>query len=483
MPSLKELREQAGEQLNQLKAARDEYSKAREEKKPESEIAERKKAFGEIRAKLDGLNDQIEAEMSDADMQTAVEDYEKKFGAGSSRSDKPASGNDDDTPPPPDDGAQSLEDWHQANEDRSYLVHAWCCRAAGVDIGPRHREAIKRQKVRLAKQFTSRLYSNSQRNKLQRLYRDSHPAAVDLRTEKLFESRAMTTTTGSSGGFAISQGFVQNIESNMLAFSGVLQVADVMRTPSGNDLPWPTDDDTSNEGEQVDENTSIDGSTEPTLAQITFKAFKIHSKMVKVPYELLEDWDAVPDFDQWLSAKLGERLGRHRNDKYTTGVGTTEPSGIVTDSTLGITAASATALTGDEVLRLIHSVDPSYRMGPGVGFMMHDSIFLEVQLLKDQNDQYLHTPGLADGVRDRIRGYPVFVNQHMDSALAIDNVVALFGRLSAYKVREVNGIRMKRLDERYADVDQVAFDALFRHDGHLLDAGTAPVKHLVMAAA
>mgnify|MGYP001114912750 CR=1 FL=1 len=47
-------------------------------------------------------------------------------------------------------------------------------------------------------------------------------------------------------------------------------------------------------------------------------------------------------------------------------------------------------------------------------------------------------------------------------------------------IRDVVGVTLLRLDERYADYHQVAFLAFARSDGNLLNAGTNPVKHLAL---
>ena len=52
---------------------------------------------------------------------------------------------------------------------------------------------------------------------------------------------------------------------------------------------------------------------------------------------------------------------------------TSDVEGIVTNSAAGVTAASATAVTADEIIDLVHSVDPAYRVG-NAAFMMNDSI-------------------------------------------------------------------------------------------------------------
>lgn len=154
--------------------------------------------------------------------------------------------------------------------------------------------------------------------------------------------------------------------------------------------------------------------------------------------------------------------------------------GIVTAAALGKTAASATAIAADELFDLVHSVDPAYRKG--AGFMFHDNVLLTIRKLKDGNGQYLWTAGLQAGEADRILGYGYTVNQHMASAVASTAKTVIFGQLSKYKIRDVRGLRLRRLVERYAESDQEGFVAFYRADGNLLDSGVAPVKYLQQAA-
>lgn len=50
-----------------------------------------------------------------------------------------------------------------------------------------------------------------------------------------------------------------------------------------------------------------------------------------------------------------------------------------------------------------------------------------------------------------------------------------------YLMREVLGVTLVRMNERYADYHQVAFVAIMRFDSDLLDAGTNPLKYLQQA--
>ena len=83
-------------------------------------------------------------------------------------------------------------------------------------------------------------------------------------------ARALSVGTPTAGGHTVPEGFSNELERNMLAFGGPRQVARVVTTSTGNDLPWPTSDDTSNSGELLAENASIGSSTDPSFGVVTF---------------------------------------------------------------------------------------------------------------------------------------------------------------------------------------------------------------------
>lgn len=343
-------------------------------------------------------------------------------------------------------------------EDRALALQGWLRAGANRELDPRHREACNRTGIRPhAGEFSFELR------------RDYHNVRK--------EARALSSTFPTAGGYTIPEGFVNSLERAMLAFGGMREVADVIRTTSGNPMPWPTTNDTSNKGARIQENTSVATTPDMTFGQVVFYSHKYTSKEILVPVELLED--SAFDLASVVGSMLGERLGRITNEEFTTGSGAAMPKGIVPASTLGVTTVSATAITADEILGLVHSVDPAYRTG--AGFMFHDSILLAIRKLKDGNGQYLWQPGLQAGTPDRLANYPYTVNQDMQASVATATKTMLFGLLSKYKIRDVAGIRMIRLNERHADSDQVGFLAFSRHDGNLLDAGVAPVRHLLQA--
>jgi len=341
-------------------------------------------------------------------------------------------------------------------EERALALQAWALVQTGKEITDEHRVACRRTATNPnAKDFEVQLRRDRAYSQVRR------------------EMRASTAST--EGGETIPEGFVNNFERALLQFGGMRQVADVMRTASGNAMPWPTTDDTGNKGALIAEEDEVTAQDVVT-GSVVFNAYKYTSKMVKVSAELLED--SAFDLANILGEMLGERVGRITNDHFTTGDGSSKPKGLIVAATVGKETASSTVIDPDEVYDLLHSVDPAYR--DGAGWMLHDSILLAVRKLKDGNDQYLWQPGLQLGIPDRLLSYPITINQSMASTITASDKVIAFGQLSKYKIRDVASVRLRRLVERYAEFDQEAFVVFSRHDGDLLDAGTKPVKVMQM---
>lgn len=304
------------------------------------------------------------------------------------------------------------------------------------------------------------------------------------------EKRAQSLTT-TAGGFTVPQGFIPKV---ILYFkyispffdeqvtgpqtTGPIDIFDVYRTDAGNDLPVPTGDDTSNVGELLAENSDASSSSaDLVFGQKTFKAYKYSSKMIKASNELLEDTGV--DLVGYIARQLGTRLGRILNTHFTTGDGSSKPSGIMTGLTLGKLGGTTGTISFPEIIDLVHSVDPSYRKSPSARFMLHDSI---LKLLKKvtvgastTNARPLWSPGWNESAPPTIDGYQYMINQDMDSTFASGKKVMIFGDMKTFGVRWVNQLRLLRLQERYAELDQVAWVGFIRADARLLN--TSGIKY------
>ena len=145
------------------------------------------------------------------------------------------------------------------------------------------------------------------------------------------ELRDMGVSVGDLGGYFVPQGFVYDVEVALKYFGDMLSVAEIMDTATGNNMPYPTTNDTGVTGEIIGEGTQV-SDQDVSVGQVMLGAEMFSTKMVKASLQLIQD--SAFDIEAFLKARFAERLGRILNTKFTVGLGTgatpTEPMGVLT---------------------------------------------------------------------------------------------------------------------------------------------------------
>ena len=301
--------------------------------------------------------------------------------------------------------------------------------------------------------------------------------SIRLGASRGMQKRDQSVGTASAGGYGVAQDFSYKLDRALKAFSNVRGVCPSFTSATGADMPYPTLDDTSNIGELLAENTNGIAPTDLTFGVVTFKGYKYSTKGLLVSNEFLND-ESI-DLETVIADALGERLGRIQGTHFTTGDNSSKPQGIVTAAGTGVTAVSATTFTSDELINLFFKVDPAYRASDNFGWMMNDAVVAFVTLLKDSQGRPLYQQSFREGAPDTILGKPLHTNQFMDSAFTTGKKLVLAGDFNKYLIRDIGTLRMRRLEERYAEKDQVGFIGFLRSDGRALNA--AALKLLVLA--
>jgi HK97 family phage major capsid protein len=288
--------------------------------------------------------------------------------------------------------------------------------------------------------------------------------------------------TNSAGGFTVPTELATFIEKAMIATGPMYgnQFFTVINTAAGNPFNIPTVDDTTVAAEAHTEGTqpTDDGGKDVTFAQKSLGAFAFDSEWIRWSAEL--NADSVLNMESLLGELIGERLGRIANSKLTTGSGSSDVEGIVTNSAAGKVAVATNAITADEIIDLIHSVDPAYRNSPNTAIMMADATLAAVRKLKDGDGNYLWQMGnYQAGIPQNLLGYNVVVNQAMANvASGVSSKVMLFGDMSKFYVRKVGAPSLYVARERFAP--DFGILGYIRFDGVLTN--TAAIKHLALAA-
>lgn len=283
-----------------------------------------------------------------------------------------------------------------------------------------------------------------------------------------------TVGTDADGGFTVPDEWMKELIVELREENVMRQLARTITTSSGT-LHWPANS-AHGSAAWYSENSSIAVSKE-TFSEVTLTPYK-GARIITISEELLED--SMFDMEAFLREQLVESIGELQETGFVAGDGSSKPSGVAeatVGAATGVTAASATVFTIDELMELYHSIGTKYRK-KGV-WLMNDTSALIMRKLKDGNGRYLWEDSVQVGQPDRFLGKQVVTAEDMPAATTTNNAV-LFGDFKrAYTINDRVGIRIKRLNELYQVNDLIGFKATARTDGKIVES--AAVRALTMA--
>lgn len=273
---------------------------------------------------------------------------------------------------------------------------------------------------------------------------------------------ALKIGTDSEGGYLVPDEYERTLIEALEEENIFRALANVIQTSSGDrKIPVVASKGTA---AWVDEEGAIPESDDG-FGQVSIGAYKLGT-MIKVSDELLGD--SVFNLEAYIAREFARRIGNKEEEAFFTGDGDGKPTGVLDDdggAEVGVTTASATAFTVDEIFDLFYSLKAPYRRS--AVFIMNDASVKALRKLKDGNGQYLWQPSLTAGTPDTLINRPVYTSAYMPAIEAGAKTV-LFGDLSYYWVADRQGRSFKRLGELYAPTGQVGFLATQRVDGKLV---------------
>ena len=273
---------------------------------------------------------------------------------------------------------------------------------------------------------------------------------------------ALQEGVDSEGGYLVPDEFEHTLVQALEQENIVREHAHVFTTSSGNHkIPVVTSKGTAS---WIDEEGAIPESDD-VFGQQMIGAHKVGT-LIKVSEELLND--SAFDLEGYFASEFARRIGNKEEDAFFNGDGVGKPLGILAatgGAQVGVTAASATAVTADEIIDLFYSLEAPYRKN--AIWVLNDASIAAIRKLKDNNGQSLWQPALHEGTYDTLLGKRIFTSPFVPEMKSGQKSV-IFGDLSFYWIGDRQGITFKRLNERYADTGQIGFIATKRLDGKLI---------------
>ena len=293
-------------------------------------------------------------------------------------------------------------------------------------------------------------------------YRNAFWGMIRNRSASPAVMNALQIGTDSEGGYLVPDEFEHTLVQALEQENIVREHAHVFTTSSGNHkIPVVTSKGTAS---WIDEEGAIPESDD-VFGQQMIGAHKVGT-LIKVSEELLND--SAFDLEGYFASEFARRIGNKEEDAFFNGDGVGKPLGILAatgGAQVGVTAASATAVTADEIIDLFYSLEAPYRKN--AIWVLNDASIAAIRKLKDNNGQYLWQPALHEGTYDTLLGKRIFTSPFVPEMKSGQKSV-IFGDLSFYWIGDRQGITFKRLNERYADTGQIGFIATKRLDGKLI---------------
>lgn len=273
---------------------------------------------------------------------------------------------------------------------------------------------------------------------------------------------ALQIGSDSEGGYLVPDEYEKTLVESLEEENLFRKIAKVITTSSGDrKIPVVA---TKGTASWVDEEGTINESDD-AFSQVSIGAYKLGT-LIKVSEELLND--SVFDLESYISKEFARRIGNKEEDAFFNGDGVGKPIGIFNatgGAEVGVTAASSTAITADELIDLFYSLKAPYRKN--AVWVLNDATIKAIRKLKDNNGNYLWQPALTANTPDTILGRPVFTSSYVPTIAAGAKTIA-FGDFSYYWVADRQSRSFKRLNELYAATGQVGFVATQRVDGKLI---------------
>ena len=274
------------------------------------------------------------------------------------------------------------------------------------------------------------------------------------------ETRSDVNLSKGDNGVVIPTTIADRIISTVKNIAPIIQGSDIYDVKG--DLVFVVDDESANKTTcaYVTEFQELE-STTGKFKSVTLKG-EIAGVLTKVSKSLINN--AGFDIVNYVVTKVAESIAQFLENEMLNG--TTKIQGLL-NAEHAVTAASATAITADDLIDLQFTVPQVYR-GNGV-FIMNPDTFKACAKLKDNDGNYILNKDLTNGYGYTLLGRPVYESDNMPK-MATGNKVALFADLKGYATKIAGeSAEITVLQEKFATQYAVGVAGYVEVDGKIVD--------------
>jgi HK97 family phage major capsid protein len=282
------------------------------------------------------------------------------------------------------------------------------------------------------------------------------------------EFRALQADTDPSGGYLVApEQFVRDLIQAVDDMVFIRGLATVIPVPEAQSLGVPSLDADPADADWTSELAT--GTEDSTMA---FGKRELHprplAKRIKVSQKLLAR-SALPT-EQIVRERLAYKIGLTEEKAFLTGSGANEPLGLFTASNDGVptsrdvsTGNTTTSIKVDGLLEAKYALKGQYLAD--ARWLFHRDAVKQISKLVDSNGQYLWQQSVQAGQPDRLLGLPVMMSEYVPNTFTSTLYVGMIAAFRHYWIADALNLQLQRLDELYAETNQVGFIARAEIDG------------------
>ena len=309
---------------------------------------------------------------------------------------------------------------------------------------------------------------------------DTHVKAFDQYCRKGFdnlepdEKKALTVSNDSTGGYLAPPEYVRELIKTVTEISPIRSIAKV-RSTSARSIQVPK-----RTGQFSAQWVAESGTrSETTGYQVGLEEIPAHEHYALVDISEQDLEDTVFNLEAEMQSEFAEQFAKAEGSAFVSGDAVGKPEGILTNSSVGqAVSGSASALTADGLLTLVHSIKSNY--GANGRFVFNRSTLAAIRKLKDTAGQYVFQAGMSlqGGVPNTILGYPYVEATDMPD-IAANAFPIVFGDFNrAYQIVDRVALAVLRDPFTQATTGNVRYIARRRVGGQVI-LPEAIVKHKV----
>jgi HK97 family phage major capsid protein len=279
---------------------------------------------------------------------------------------------------------------------------------------------------------------------------------------------AMYEGSGPAGGYIVPLTVDQQVVPLAPTDMGVREVATVIPTVMDIKIPRATTISTASgklEGTGSGSGVNLFTESEPVLDQFTLSAYMAGLQHI-ISWELAQD---VPSFQSFAVGDMLLAQSLYEENLFVNGTGTGQAQGLIGNTGVGITAATADSngnlLSIDATFDVMGTLKTPYHRN--ASWLLQRATAVEIR--KAQKQSNLFEPVFTREGVDRLHGYPVTYSTAMP-AIAAGATPVLFGDFKLGYVigdRGGSGISVKILDQPRATEGLIVLLAYRRTDGRV----------------